>query len=124
MSKKKPNVVQLNNAYIDNANHEQRLARAEHQQRNRFMGWILVGVVLLFILPTYNLVGTYISVKEQEAEVTALKKSYADLKAETNGKQNLAKKLKNDDYVEKYARAKYYYSLDGETIYPAPNLLP
>ena len=51
---KKPNIVQLTNDYIDNANQEQRLERAEHEQRNRFMGWILFVVVLLFILPTYN----------------------------------------------------------------------
>ena len=38
---KKPNIVQLTNDYIDNANQEQRLERAEHEQRNRFMGWIL-----------------------------------------------------------------------------------
>ena len=56
---KKPNIVQLTNDYIDNANQEQRLERAEHEQRNRFMGWILFVVVLLFILPTYNLVETY-----------------------------------------------------------------
>lgn len=48
---KKPNIVQLTNDYIDNANQEQRLERAEHEQRNRFMGWILFVVVLLFILP-------------------------------------------------------------------------
>ena len=35
---KKPNIVQLTNDYIDNANQEQRLERAEHEQRNRFMG--------------------------------------------------------------------------------------
>ena len=55
---KKPNIVQLTNDYIDNANQEHRLERAEHEQRNRFMGWILFVVVLLFILPTYNLVET------------------------------------------------------------------
>ena len=45
---KKPNIVQLTNDYIDNANQEHRLERAEHEQRNRFMGWILFVVVLLY----------------------------------------------------------------------------
>ncbi len=62
---KKPNIVQLTNDYIDSANQEQRLERAEHEQRNRFMGWILFVVVLLFILPTYNLVETYRNIKQQ-----------------------------------------------------------
>ena len=47
---KKPNIVQLTNDYIDNANQEQRLERAEHEQRNRFMGWILFVVRLTLYL--------------------------------------------------------------------------
>ncbi len=42
---KKPILYSLNDC-IDNANQEQRLERAEHEQRNRFMGWILFVVVL------------------------------------------------------------------------------
>lgn len=76
---KKPNIVQLTNDYIDNANQEQRLERAEHEQRNRFMGWILFVVVLLFILPTYNLVETYMNIKQQEKEVLSLQKDYDKL---------------------------------------------
>lgn len=34
------------------------------------------------------------------------------------------KKLKDDASAEKYARAKYYYSREGESIYPVPSLLP
>ena len=111
---KKPNIVQLTNDYIDNANQEQRLERAEHEQRNRFMGWILFVVVLLFILPTYNLVETYMS----------LQKDYDKLSDQTKERKDLAKKLKDDAFAEKYARAKYYYSREGESIYPVPSLLP
>ena len=80
---KKPNIVQLTNDYIDNANQEQRLERAEHEQRNRFMGWILFVVVLLFILPTYNLVETYMNIKQQEKEVLSLQKDYDKLSDQT-----------------------------------------
>ena len=110
---KKPNIVQLTNDYIDNANQEHRLERAEHEQRNRFMGWILFVVVLLFILPTYNLVETYMNIKQQEK-----------LSDQTKERKDLAKKLKDDAFAEKYARAKYYYSREGESIYPVPSLLP
>ena len=107
---KKPNIVQLTNDYIDNANQEQRLERAEHEQRNRFMGWILFVVVLLFILPTYNLVETYMNIKQQEKEVLSLQKDYDKLSDQTKERKDLAKKLKDDAFAEKYARAKYYYS--------------
>ena len=46
------------------------------------------------------------------------------LDAKTDAEKKFADRLKDDNYVEKYARAKYYYSIDGENIYPAPNLLP
>ena len=117
---KKPNIVQLTNDYIDNANQEQRLERAEHEQRNRFMGWILFVVVLLFILPTYNLVETYMNIKQQEKEVLSLQKDYEKLSTQTKERKDLAKKLKDDAFAEKYARAKYYYSREGESIYPVP----
>ena len=107
---KKPNIVQLTNDYIDNANQEHRLERAEHEQRNRFMGWILFVVVLLFILPTYNLVETYMNIKQQEKEILSLQKDYDKLSDQTKERKDLAKKLKDDAFAEKYARAKYYYS--------------
>ena len=98
--------------------------RAEHEQRNRFMGWILFVVVLLFILPTYNLVETYMNIKQQEKEVLSLQKDYDKLSDQTKERKDLAKKLKYDAFAEKYARAKYYYSREGESIYPVPSLLP
>ena len=115
---KKPNIVQLTNDYIDNANQEHRLERAEHEQR------ILFVVVLLFILPTYNLVETYMNIKQQEKEVLSLQKDYDKLSDQTKERKDLAKKLKDDAFAEKYARAKYYYSREGESIYPVPSLLP
>ena len=38
--------------------------------------------------------------------------------------QDIAKKLKDDDYATKYARAKYSFSKDGEYVYTIPDLLP
>ena len=117
-------IISETNDYIDNANQEHRLERAEHEQRNRFMGWILFVVVLLFILPTYNLVETYMNIKQQEKEVLSLQKDYDKLSDQTKERKDLAKKLKDDAFAEKYARAKYYYSREGESIYPVPSLLP
>ena len=121
---KKPNIVQLTNDYIDNANQEQRLERAEHEQRNRFMGWILFVVVLLFILPTYNLVETYMNIKQQEKEVLSLQKDYDKCRIRQRNERIWLRNLRMMLFAEKYARAKYYYSREGESIYPVPSLLP
>ncbi|HEP2211470.1 TPA: septum formation initiator family protein, partial [Streptococcus pyogenes] len=49
---KKPSIVQLNNHYIKKENLKKKFEEEESQKRNRFMGWILVSMMFLFILPT------------------------------------------------------------------------
>ena len=120
----KHNIVQLNNQYINDENTKKRYVEEENRKRNRFMGWILIVVMLLFILPTYNLVKSYQTLQERKEQVVSLQKSYDKLVVETDAEKLLADRLKDDTYVEKYARAKYYLSHSGEIIYPLPNLLP
>lgn len=38
------------------------------------MGWILIVVMLLFILPTYNLVKSYQTLQERKEQVVSLQK--------------------------------------------------
>lgn len=121
---KKPSVVQLNNDYINDENTRQRFEEEETRQKNRFMGWVLICVILLFILPIFNLVQNYSALQKKEAEITKLQTEFKQLKNESETKQDFAKKLSDEDYVAKYARAKYYFSKTGETIYPEPDLLP
>ncbi|MCR4258007.1 septum formation initiator family protein [Streptococcus uberis] len=121
---KKPSIVQLNNQYIAKENLKKRFEEEENQKRNRFMGWILVVMMFLFILPTYNLVKSYIGLEKQNKQVIELKKEYQALDESTKVEKKLAKQLKDDDFVKKYARAKYYLSQEGEVIYPIPGLLP
>ena len=120
----KPNIVQLNNQYINDENTKKRYLEEENRKRHRFMGWILVVVMLLFILPTYNLVKSYQTLQEQKAKVVSLQKDYDKLVVEADAEKVLPNRLKDDNYVAKYARAKYYLSRSGETVYPLPNLLP
>ena len=121
---KKPNIDQLNNQYSTDENLEKRYKEEENRKKNRFMGTVLVFVMLLFILPAYNLVSSYRNLQERKDEVVKLTKEYQSLTKETQQEKLLVEQLKNEDYVEKYARAKYYLARQGETIYPVPSLLP
>lgn len=121
---KKPSIVQLNNQYIHSEKLKKRFEEEEDKKRNRFIGWILVVMMFLFILPTYNLVKSYVGLQEQNQQIIKLKREYKALEKSTKKEQSFAKQLKNDDYVRKYARAKYYLSREGEKIYPIPGLLP
>ena len=53
------------------------------------------------------------NIKQQEKEVLSLQKDYDKLSDQTKERKDLAKKLKDDAFAEKYARAKYYYSREG-----------
>ncbi|AGM97838.1 septum formation initiator family protein [Streptococcus iniae] len=121
---KKPSIVQLNNQYINDENIKKRFEVEENQKKNRFMGWILIIIMFLFILPTYNLVQSYVGLEKQHKQVIKLQKEYQNLENSTKKEKELAKQLKDNDYVKKYARAKYYLSREGEVIYPIPGLLP
>ncbi|MFB0643239.1 FtsB family cell division protein [Streptococcus pyogenes] len=121
---KKPSIVQLINHYIKKENLKKKFEEEESQKRNRFMGWILVSMMFLFILPTYNLVKSYVDFEKQNQQVVKLKKEYNELSKSTKKEKQLAERLKDDNFVKKYARAKYYLSREGEMIYPIPGLLP
>lgn len=121
---KKPSIVQLNNHYIKKEKLKKKFEEEESQKRNRFMGWILVSMMFLFILPTYNLVKSYVDFEKQNQQVVKLKKEYNELSKSTKKEKQLAERLKDDNFVKKYARAKYYLSREGEMIYPIPGLLP
>ncbi|BAQ23270.1 possible septum formation initiator [Streptococcus troglodytae] len=84
----------------------------------------MIFIILLFILPAYNLVASYMNLQSKKEQIVKLQNQQKKLDAKTDAEKKFAQRLKDDNYVEKYARAKYYYSIDGENIYPAPNLLP
>ena len=121
---KKPNVVQLNNHYIKDEKLKRRYELEENAKRHRFMSGLLLIVMLLFILPTYNLISSYHKLQEKKDRVIQLKKDYQSISKDVEDKKKLADSLKDNDFAAKYARAKYYYSKEGEMIFPVPDLLP
>ncbi|MCS4487982.1 FtsB family cell division protein [Streptococcus sciuri] len=120
----KENIVQLNNQYIKDEHQKIRYEEAENSKRHRLIGVVMLFMILLFILPTFNLVESYRSIQSNKKEIAKLNKKYKVLSKKTSKEQDLAKSLQDETYIEKYARAKYYLSKDGETIYLVPSLLP
>lgn len=119
---RKSKILQLNNSFIQSERRKTQTQFEERQQKNRFMGAILVLVIFLFVLPTYNLVETYINLQQQEKKLVELKQNYADLTKEQKQEAEMIEKLKNEDYAAKYVRAKYQYSKEGEFVYNIPGL--
>ena len=118
------NIVQLNNSFIQNEHQRNRYLMKERQKRNRFMGWILILIILLFILPTFNLAQSYNQLLQRRQQLADLQTQYQTLSEEKDKETDFANKLKDEDYAAKYMRAKYYYSNSKEVVYTIPNLLP
>ena len=117
-------IVQMNNSFIQNEHQRRKYLMEERQRRNRFMGWVLILIMLLFILPTYNLTQSYQQLLERRQQLSDLKKQYQELSDEKDKESNLATKLKDETYAAKYLRSKYYYSKSWEEVYTIPDLLP
>lgn len=118
------NILQIKNQYITDEGQKRRFLEEEIRRKNRFMAWVLILVMLLFILPTYNLMQSYQLLTQHRKQLQTLQKEYRELEAREKAQSDLANKLKDEEYATKYARAKYFYSKEGEYIYNAPNVLP
>ena len=118
------NIVQMNNRYIQDEHQRRKYQNEEQKKQNRFMGWVLILIILLFILPTYNLAQSYQTLQKRKQQYVQLQEQYQQTLEEKEYQQDIVEKLKDDEYAAKYARAKYSFSKDGEYIYTIPNLLP
>lgn len=121
---KRSNILQLNNTFIQKEQQKRQTLYAATKQKNRFMGAVLILVMCLFILPTYNLIESYANLLKKEEKYAELKEEYQKLAAAQEKEAALVTRLKDEDYAAKYVRAKYQYSKYGEFIYNIPGLLP
>ena len=113
----------LHNSFIQNEYQRRRYLMKERQKRNRFMGWVLILIMLLFILPTFNLAQSYQQLLQRRQQLADLQTQYQTLSDEKDKETAFATKLKDEDYAAKYTRAKYYYSKSREIVYTIPDLL-
>lgn len=118
------NIVQMNNRYIQDEHQRRKYQNEERKKQKRFMGWVLILIILLFILPTYNLAQSYQTLQKRKQQYVQLQEQYQQTLEEKEYQKEIVEKLKDDEYAAKYARAKYSFSKDGEYIYTIPNLLP
>ena len=97
----------MNNKYIKDESQRKRFLEEERKKRNRFLGLVLILVI-----------------QDKKEQYKQLEKEYKETSEQKEYQQDIAKKLKDDDYATKYARAKYSFSKDGEYVYTIPDLLP
>ena len=117
---KQKKIVRLNNEFTTQQLNQIQQINNQVPKR-RYLGLILVAVILVMVLPTINLVKSYQTLQSRlelkakyEEKAVVLDKQLAIEKA------NIAK-LKDPIFIEKYARLRYY-SKDGEKVFLIPEL--
>ncbi|EHL79682.1 MULTISPECIES: FtsB family cell division protein [Bacillus] len=113
-------ITSIRNTYVENEEKKQYLM----QQRKKKLYRRLIAFSSLFLIITILLVSTLISqtsrLEEKQRQKAQLEHSLAKLeKKQVLLKEELAK-LKDDDYVAKLAREKYFLSDKGEIIFYLP----
>jgi cell division protein DivIC len=110
-------VVRLNNT------HTKTQVNPMPRLKRQYLGLILIAVILVMILPSINLVKSYQTLQSrQELKAEYEKKSEVLAQQLAIQKENIAK-FKDPIFVEKYVRARYSYSKDGEKVFSIPELL-
>ncbi len=119
MSKSLHNVTHLNNQYISEFNHQQKLKQRKKYLRRRMISIMLVGFVILLI-PTVPLVRNYLSVRNFEAEKVEATEQLSELEEYQDNFEYYIDLLNDDEYVAKLARSEYYLSQDDEVVFNLP----
>ena len=117
---KQKKIVRLNNEFTTQQLNQMQQTNKQVPKR-RYLGLILVAVILVMVLPTINLVKSYQTLQSRlelkakyEEKSVVLDKQWAIEKADIA-------KLKDPIFIEKYARLRYY-SKDGEKVFLIPEL--
>ena len=87
--------------------------------KNRFMALsaILIGVVAFFVGTIFN---DWMAIMHNKQEIADLTAYYNELLKEEESLTSEVTKLHDKEYVARYAREKYMYSLPGEFIIKIP----
>lgn len=117
---KQKKIVRLNNEFTTQQLNQMQQTNKQVPKR-RYLGLILVAVILVMVLPTINLVKSYQTLQSRlELKAKYEEKSVVLDKQLAIEKANIAK-LKDPIFIEKYARLRYY-SKDGEKVFLIPEL--
>jgi cell division protein DivIC len=83
------------------------------RRRLTLLGPAFIGIVVICIITIFTYLYKIEELKKQQAK---LDKQLHELKIEEKELSSEISKLKDPDYIAKYARENYYYTKDGEYV--------
>lgn len=91
------------------------MKKVTRKGKRRFSIWIIIIIVIISYLGVF-VYDYWSKIMTNYKEKEVLENKYKELLAKEEELNTEANKLKDPDYVAKYAREKYMYSKDGEYI--------
>lgn len=121
MSKSKnARVLRLNNDYTNAELEKQR--QTSRAPRRKYLGLILITVVIVLAIPTYELVQSYQELKDARAVEVETISSSKEVEYQASSQSEMIKNLQNQMYMEKFARSNpYFYTKPGEKVFTTPS---
>jgi cell division protein DivIC len=116
-------IVRLNNNFTTQQLKTMETSHTTAPKRRRYLGLILIAVILVMLLPTINLIKSYETLQSRQALKVKYEKKSTALDQQLAVKKSDVLKLKDPIFIEKYVRAKYGYSKDGEKVFSIPELV-
>lgn len=90
-------------------------ARMSKKSKRRLILICFLMIICVFVIAS-SVLKDLLTVMENKKKVVALNSKYNDLLKEEKELKSEVTKLKDPEYVARYARETYYYSLPGEVI--------
>ncbi|MDR2977604.1 MAG: septum formation initiator family protein [Streptococcaceae bacterium] len=113
-----PNVLRLNNEYTNRQLEKQRHKSAP---RRKYLGLILITVVIVLAIPTYGLVKSFQTLEKAKVTNVQVVSQSKAIEYKVSSQSEMIKNLQNSFYAQKYARSRYLYTKPGEKIFTVPS---
>lgn len=113
-------ITALQNAYMKEQVKKAQAMQKQVIYRRRRLAIIFSIAAVVFTLMGWNLYHNYRQMDKLQAEAQEVKQEQQQVAEEKKQLEAKVSLLKDEDYVAKLARQKYYWSKDGETIYRYP----
>ena len=85
----------------------------KEKRRMIFISLVIVGLIVSLVKSVSK---DWTKIMDNNNKIEELNKKYSDLLLEEEKLSSEVTKLQDSDYVARYAKEKYMYSADGETI--------
>lgn len=118
----KNKITTLSNEYTKEIKkYEDLKIRYKHFSRRRIAGMAIVCIIL-FTYPAIGLVKSFNDLVAVKSSLSQVKKENEAMSDDVDSNERKVNQLKDDEYVAKVARSKFFYSKDNEKVYRVPEL--